>query len=249
VTTEEDGHLGDGSPSPALRHGPGRWAVNVNVHGIGPPPERPLDHGEDNVWISVEQFEGLLDAAVGLPHVTVTFDDGNLSDLEIGLPRLRERGLKARFYVCPGLLGEPGRLDESGVRELHRAGMVIGSHGWAHRDWRTLGRDPQGATEVEEEMVRARRHLERLTGSDVSEVAVPFGSYDRRVLHTLRRTGVTRVYTSDGGWARTGSWLQPRNSIHAGDGPDWPLRVMTGRPRLVRRARARVIGVAKRWRG
>jgi len=249
VTTDEDGQLRGMDHSPPLGGEHSRWAVNVNVHGIGPSPGRPLDPGVDQVWISVELFDGRLAAALGLPHVTITFDDGNLSDLEIGLPRLQERGLRARFYVCAGLLGEPGRLDESAVRELHGAGMVIGSHGWAHRDWRTLSRDTHGAADVEEEMVRARRDLERLTGSDVSEVAVPFGSYDRRVLHTLRRTGVTRVYTSDGGWARTDSWLQPRNSIHAGDGPDWPRRVMTDRPGLVRRARARVVGVAKRLRG
>lgn len=231
-----------------MRDRGGRWTVNVNVHGIGV-PARPLDEGEDEVWVSIEQFEGLLDAAVGRPDVTVTFDDGNLSDLEIGLPRLLERGLRARFYPCAGLLGEPGRLDASGVRELQRAGMVIGSHGWAHRDWRQLHWGPGGAAEVEDEMVRARRHLERLTGSDVSEVAVPFGSYDRHVLQALRRTGATRVYSSDGGWARAGAWLQPRTSIRASDGPDWPRRVMIDRPSLRRRARGRAIGVAKRLRG
>jgi peptidoglycan/xylan/chitin deacetylase (PgdA/CDA1 family) len=208
-----------------------------------------LDDGEDEVWISVEQFEGLLDAAVGRPDVTVTFDDGNLSDLEIGLPRLLERGLKARFYIPAGLLGEPGRLDDSGVRELHSAGMVIGSHGWAHRDWRSLDWGLRGAIEVEEEMVRARQRLGRLTGTDVSEVAVPFGSYDRHVVRILRRTRVTRMFTSDGGWARPGDWLQARTSIHAGDGPDWPRRVMVDRPGLGRRARTRVAQTAKRLRG
>jgi peptidoglycan/xylan/chitin deacetylase (PgdA/CDA1 family) len=223
--------------------------VNVNVHGVGTRPERQLDDGEDRVWISTEQFEMLLDAAVGRPHVIITFDDGNASDLEIALPRLQERGLRGRFYVPAGLLGEPGRLDDSGVRELHRAGMFIGSHGWAHRDWRALDWSPAGAVEVEEEMVRARRHLSRLTNSDVSEVAVPFGSYDRHVVRTLRRTGVTRVYTSDGGWARAGAWLQARTSIRADDGPDWPMRVMADRPRARQRARAGVTRVAKRLRG
>jgi len=226
----------------------GRWSINVTVHGIGQPARR-LDDGEDQIWISVEQFEALLDAAVGRPDVTVTFDDGNLSDLEIGLPRLMDRGLKARFYIPAGLLGEPGRLDAWGVRELHRAGMVIGSHGWAHRDWRSLDWGPGGATEVEEEMVQARRHLEQLTGSDVTEVAVPFGSYDRHVVRSLRRTGVTRMYTSDGGWARTGAWLQARTSIRADDGPDWPQRVMVDRPGLGRRSRDRIAAVAKRFRG
>ena len=225
-----------------------RWRVIVNVHGVGD-PTHALDEGEDEVWVPVERFEQLLDAAVGRPDVVLTFDDGNLSDLEIGLPRLLERGLTARFFPCAGLLGEPGRLDASGVRELHRAGMVIGSHGWAHRDWRRLDRGPRGVAEVAEEMVRARRELERLTGSEVSEVAVPFGSYDRHVLRSLRRTGATRVYTSDGGWARRGTWLQPRTSIHADDGPDWPHRVMVERPTLMRRARGRTLGLAKRLRG
>ncbi|HET6939151.1 MAG TPA: polysaccharide deacetylase family protein [Nocardioides sp.] len=240
---------GTGSQDVHLADPGGPWAINVNVHGIGPRPSRPLDDGEGQVWISVEQFEGLLDAAVGRPDVTITFDDGNLSDLEIGLPRLQERGLSARFYVCAGLLGEPGRLDESGVRELHRAGMVIGSHGWAHRDWRSLEWGPRGATDVEDEMVRARRHLEQLTGSEVSEVAVPFGSYDRHVLRTLRRTGATRVYTSDGGWARRGAWLQARSSIRADNSPDWPTRLMADRPGLGQQARAHVVRAAKRLRG
>jgi peptidoglycan/xylan/chitin deacetylase (PgdA/CDA1 family) len=146
-------------------------------------------------------------------------------------------------------LGEPGRLDADGVRELHSAGMVIGSHGWAHRDWRSLDWGPPGAAEVHDEMVRARRRLAQLTGTDVSEVAVPFGSYDRHVLRTLRRTGVTRVYTSDGGWARPGTWLQARTSIGAADGPDWPRRVMVDRPRLGRRTRSRAAQAVKRLRG
>ena len=38
----------------------------------------------------------------------------------------------------------------------------------------------------------------------------PFGSYDRRVLARLRRSGVQCAFTSDGGHARPGSWLQNR---------------------------------------
>lgn len=225
-----------------------RWSVNVTVHGVGTPP-RPVDDDEARVWISVDQLEGVLDAAIGRPDVVVTFDDGNRSDVELGLPRLLERGLTARFYVCAGLLGEPGRLDEADVRELRDAGMVIGSHGWSHRDWRTLDWGAHGAADVAAEMVRARQRLEKVIEAPVTEVAVPFGSYDRHVLRALRRTGVTQVYTSDGGWARRGTWLQPRTSIHADDGPDWPHRVMVERPTLVRRARGRALGLAKRLRG
>ena len=234
--------------APMVPRPPSPWAVNVNVHGIGTATRPMEDDHEHEVWVSVDQFERILDAAVGRPEVTITFDDGNASDLEIALPRLRERGLTARFYVLAGLLGEPGRLDDAGVLELQGAGMVIGSHGWRHRDWRTLDWGPGGTLEVEEELVRARQRLSRLTGTDVSEVAVPFGSYDRHVLRILKRTGVTRVYTSDGGWARPGSWLQARSSVNAEDGPDWMKRVLE-RPGPARRVRGRVVGTVKRWRG
>lgn len=224
------------------------WSVNVTVHGVGTPP-RALEDDETGVWISVEQLDGLLDAAVGRPEVVITFDDGNRSDLELGLPRVLERGLTARFFVCAGLLGEPGRLDESDVRELHRSGMMIGSHGWSHRDWRSLDWGTEGSADVECELVHAPRRLADVIGVPVTEVAVPFGSYDRHVVRALHRSGATRVYTSDGGWARRGTWLQPRTSIHRSDGPDWPHRVMTTRPPFNRRARGRVLGVAKRLRG
>ena len=52
---------------------------------------------------------------------------GIASDVEIALPRLVERGLRAEFFVLAGLLGTPDRLDRDGVRELLTAGMSIGS--------------------------------------------------------------------------------------------------------------------------
>ena len=56
----------------------------------------------------------------------------------IALPALRERGLTATFFVVAGRLGEPGFLDERGVRALADAGMAIGCHGMRHRPWRGL---------------------------------------------------------------------------------------------------------------
>src|SRR5262249_50294393 len=123
--------------------------VNLTVHGIGA-ARHELAPGEDRTWIGVGQFERLLDAAVRRADVRLTFDDGNASDVDIALPRLLERGLAAQFFVLVGLLNRPGRLDTDGVRELHRVGMAVGSHGWAHRDWRRLD-----AAQADEEIARA----------------------------------------------------------------------------------------------
>ncbi|MFG2036662.1 polysaccharide deacetylase family protein [Dactylosporangium sp. NPDC048998] len=217
--------------------------VNITVHGIGP-TSRTLDPGEENTWVSVGQFERALDAAVGRDDVRITFDDGNASDLEIGLPRLVERGLKAHFFVLAGEFGKPGRLDVDGVRELLRAGMSVGSHGWAHRDWRKLT-----DAEAEREIGEANRVIGEITGEPVKEVAIPFGSYDRVVLTRLRRAGMRLVYTSDGGRARTGQWLQARNSLRHDLDDAWVQQVFNGKASPIVQARRVVARRVKQLRG
>jgi len=217
--------------------------VNFIVHGIGATC-RELDPGEDQTWVSVEQFEQLLDAVVGRPEVRLTFDDGNISDLEIALPRLLERGLTAEFFLLAGRLGEPGRIDASGVRDLAGAGMAIGSHGWAHRDWRRIDAD-----EAQQELHDARRVLSELAGRPVSRVAIPFGSYDRHVLRRLHQAKVARAYTSDGGRARPDSWLQVRNGVHHDLDPGWVRQVVDAAPALQERARRFAARTVKRVRG
>lgn len=217
--------------------------LTLTVHGIGVAP-RELAPGEDRTWVTTEQFESVLDHVVGRTDVRITFDDGNASDLEIGLPRLLDRNMTAEFFVLAGLLGEPGRLDAAGVRELVRAGMRVGSHGWAHRDWRRLNR-----RDIHEEYTMARKVLCDLTGKPVSRVAVPFGSYDRHVLRHLRDSGVTRVFTSDGGRTRPDRWLQPRNSLHSDLESEWLGKVVDGHPQIFKRARRNLALTAKRFRG
>ncbi|GAA1300409.1 glycosyl transferase [Planotetraspora silvatica] len=217
--------------------------VNLTVHGIGP-THRELDTGEDATWVEVDQFEQVLDAATGRPDVVITFDDGNLSDVEIALPRLLKRGLKAEFFVLAGRLGEPGRLCANSVRELVQAGMAVGSHGWAHRDWRRI--DEKQAVE---ELIDAHRVLTEVTGNEVTRVAIPFGSYDRHVLRRLRRAGVTRAFTSDRGRARRHAWLQARNSLSRDLDAIWITNVLDRSPPAVRRARSLAARTVKRLRG
>jgi peptidoglycan/xylan/chitin deacetylase (PgdA/CDA1 family) len=220
-----------------------RSVVNVTVHGVGA-VSRELDPGEDATWVTVEQFELLLDTVVGRLDVRITFDDGNASDLEIALPRLLERGLTAEFFLLAGRLGEPGRIDATGVRDLVGAGMAIGSHGWAHRDWRRIE-----ARAAREEIHDARRVLTELAGLPVSSVAIPFGSYDRHVLRRLRQAKVARAYTSDGGRARPDSWLQARNSLHRDVDARWVRQVLDQAPALRARARGVAARTVKRVRG
>ncbi|HEX4814804.1 MAG TPA: polysaccharide deacetylase family protein [Nonomuraea sp.] len=217
--------------------------INLTVHGIGD-TDRPLDPGEGATWVSVEQFDRVLDAVRHRRDVRLTFDDGNASDVEIALPRLLDRGLRGEFFVLAGLIGEPGRLTTDGVAELARAGMRVGSHGWEHRDWRRL--DP---VQIHEELSAAHQVISDLCGHPVTRVAIPFGSYDRHVLGRLRTIGVTRAYTSDGGRAAAGSWLQARTSLRQDPDERWIRQVLDGSPPLAEQARKAAARLYKRTRG
>ena len=217
-------------------------SINLTFHGIGD-PERALDPGERDVWVSHDRFLALLDCVVGRSDVVITFDDGNESDVRHALPALQDRGLRATFFVVAGRLGTPCFVDDDGLRTLAAAGMEIGCHGMHHRPWRGL--DDRA---LHEELVAARTVLERTIGRSVRRAACPFGSYDRRVLSTVRRSGYQRVYTSDGGTARPADFVQARTSVAAVDEPAVLRRIeeldSPGYRRLSRRAKIAV----KRWR-
>jgi peptidoglycan/xylan/chitin deacetylase (PgdA/CDA1 family) len=185
---------------------------NLCFHGIGT-PGRALEVDEERYWVDVDQFDEILALAHRYPFLRVTFDDGNASDVEHALPLLLHHGLTATFFVCAERLDQPGSLSSADVRELVRAGMTIGSHGLAHRPWRTVDDDDLRAE------MNAAQTIADVAGVPVLQAACPFGSYDRRVLRALRCHGFSRVYTVDEGHARANAWLQSRYTIRSWDSP------------------------------
>jgi peptidoglycan/xylan/chitin deacetylase (PgdA/CDA1 family) len=121
--------------------------------------------------------------------------------------------------------------------------MALGSHGWAHRDWRRMDN-----AQAREELDDAHRVLGELTGRPLSRVAIPFGSYDRRVLRRLRAAGVTRAYTSDGGRVRPDAWLQARTSLRQDMDAAWINALLDPRTPLTRRAGSGIARAVKRLR-
>src|SRR5579859_6894198 len=132
--------------------------VHLLFHGIGTPgPD--VAESDRSYFVSDDLLQAVLDEIRGLPFISVSFDDGYASDVEVALPALAARGISARFFPLAAYLGKPGYLDASGVRELARAGMRLGSHGMWHRSWRRMS-----ASDVREELVEARRMLSAAAG-------------------------------------------------------------------------------------
>ncbi len=216
--------------------------IGINFHGIGT-PRRPLEKDEAPYWLSQERFKHVLDQIATAPDPSgyaITFDDGNLSDRDIGLPALAARGLRARFFVLTGRLGTTGSLDAPDVKALMEAGMTIGSHGIGHAVWPALEDAALG-----QELRDSRARLEDLCGCAVREAGIPFGRYDARVLRALRASCYTAAWSSDGGSLRQGTFLRARTSLR-GDMPDEMIAsILAGRLPPLRQLR-RAVGMARR---
>jgi peptidoglycan/xylan/chitin deacetylase (PgdA/CDA1 family) len=189
-------------------------AINMCFHGIG---DTPLERepGEHRYWITNELFHRIMDEVPRFPNVALSFDDGNRSDIEVGLPALLDRGLDATFFALAGRLGDGASLAAGDLRHLRASGMRIGSHGWAHVTWRGLS-----DADARQELTDARIALEEASGGAIPDAALPLGQYDRRLLLSLKHLGYETVYTSDRFPARRGSWLQARYSVTTDDTVD-----------------------------
>jgi len=200
--------------------------INICFHGIGSCAQE-REPGEAHYWVAKDTFLRVLDAVSAHPHVRLSFDDGNISDVSVALPALQERGLRGSFFALAGRLDDSVSLGPSDLRELRRAGMSIGTHGWAHVPWRGLTPD-----EARRELVDARDTLADASGGPIAEAALPLGRYDRQLLGRLKDSGYRTVYTSDRLPVRSTAWLQARYSITADDTVDSVRSMIAYQPRL-----------------
>lgn len=125
--------------------------------------------------------------------VTTSFDDGHTFDRRI-VEAFNAWGLKATFNLNSGKLQRTGKpaveqgnrtnLDVSEVAELFR-GHEVAIHTVTH-PWLERLDESQIATEVLED----RKALEDIVGYPVRGMAYPFGTYDARVIQTLRGLGI-----------------------------------------------------------
>jgi len=140
----------------------------------------------------------------------LTFDDGNVSDYEIALPILSRMNCMAAFFIVVEKIGTPHHLSWSQVRELHDAGMTIGSHSLSHPDMRKL--DPAGQRR---ELLVSRLRIEQELGVSVTSFSFPFGKFNSDLLRLARDAGYSTICTSRHGVANSISSPLPRNSINA----------------------------------
>jgi peptidoglycan/xylan/chitin deacetylase (PgdA/CDA1 family) len=219
----------------------------LNLHGIGS-PHHGVPGDERFYWVPKQAFASLLNDVVATRAVSgfptaLTFDDGNESDAMIALPALTKHGLRAAFFILAGRIGTPRYLGRKAILDLMSAGMEIGTQGMNHLNWRKLD---EAALNVE--ITDARRRIEDICGIAITKAAIPFGSYDRRVLKRLRSEGFKCVYTSDGGLAKADAWLKPRETINGFISEEDIQSLLTSYPTLRARLRRCAAKIYKKLR-
>jgi peptidoglycan/xylan/chitin deacetylase (PgdA/CDA1 family) len=124
------------------------------------------------------------------PHgvISLTFDDGFLSQYTTVFPILQSYGVVGTFYI-PTVLngdGEPEQIPISGLLEMQAAGNEIGSHSVDHPDFTELN-DSQIAWECSESKATLQSW-----GLTVTDFAYPYGTGDLSYADTI----VSQYYRS-----------------------------------------------------
>jgi peptidoglycan/xylan/chitin deacetylase (PgdA/CDA1 family) len=131
-------------------------------------------------------------------HLMLTFDDGGKSALEIG-EELCRRGWRGHFFISTALIGRRTFLATTDIRELHRAGHLIGSHSHNHPDiYRELS--------WEQMVVEWRQSgdiLAQILGEPCLAAAIPGGEISDAVTRSAAAARMRYLFTSE-------PWLHPR---------------------------------------
>lgn len=136
----------------------------------------------------------------------ITFDDGYADNLA-AWEALRERGMKATWYVTTGYLGQPHPwgpdarpqqrlLAPAELRAMAASGMEIGSHTITHPRLPALD-----DSTLSRELVDSKSALEDILGEQVATFAYPYGKWDERCEAAVKAAGYASACHTRTGWA------------------------------------------------
>lgn len=178
----------------------------VGGYGEGSDPDRliiSLEHLEEQIRMLQRRGYTFLTAAELLARYSgakpteavavLTFDDGWVNNLTIATPVLKRMGVRATFYVCPGLWGgqhanvsgpEGRLLTREAARALHAEGMELGGHSMTHPDLRNLE-----TGQLRAELSECKDAIEAIAGEPCRTFAYPFGLFEQREERAVAAAG------------------------------------------------------------
>jgi len=160
---------------------------------------KQLEYLKSEGWGSL-YLNHLLDYLQGkasLPEkpITISFDDGNLTDYTIAFPLLKKFGFKATFFLSSDFIDKPGYLKKSDIVRMSQEGMEFGSHGKTHKFLSTLKEE-----ELKLELLQSKNVLEKIIGKEVNLLSLPGGYHSSKVKRIALKLGFKGICTSEFGF-------------------------------------------------
>jgi peptidoglycan/xylan/chitin deacetylase (PgdA/CDA1 family)/glycosyltransferase involved in cell wall biosynthesis len=156
--------------------------------------------------ITFRDYDLFLQGEKPLPRrpIILTFDDGYVDNFTIALPLLQKYGFAAVIYAVTDTDRRSNFWDAEETRaplltsgqllELHRAGIEIGSHTITHPRLTSVDVDA-----ARDELVRSRKYLEDILGSEVLSFAYPYGAVNAAVKQLVAEAGYKYAAAADTG--------------------------------------------------
>ena len=156
---------------------------------------RQMEYLYKNGFQAITSLDLIANKLLPEKPVIIGFDDGHESNYTLAMPILKEFGFVAEVYVTTDWIDTPYYLTGKQISELHKAGVLIGSHGASHRYLSDLSQ-----IENMNELYRSKSILEKLTSDRVEVFAAPGGRYNDITIECLKRLGYRIGYTSEIGF-------------------------------------------------
>lgn len=135
------------------------WKMNVTVGN------------ENEIQVSENQIENVL-VDEQASQIALTFDDGPSMYTEELLDGLKERDVKATFFV----IGKNAETYPAVVKREAEEGHLVGNHTYNHVEISRLS-----VTEAREEIEKTNQILENLTQKRIEYVRPPFGVWEEEL--------------------------------------------------------------------
>jgi peptidoglycan/xylan/chitin deacetylase (PgdA/CDA1 family) len=146
-------------------------------------------------FLKTQKFTPVVFGHLELPQqtkpVVITFDDGELNNFQYALPVLKDFGWKAYFFIIVNRIGQQGYMGWDHLKQMLKAGMVIGSHGLSHAILTRLS-----DTDMEEELRVSKNNLETNLGTTIDTISIPRGFCNDKIIKTAYRLGFKTVFIS-----------------------------------------------------